>query len=71
MANKSERKGKKIPDSVVGALADAFENSTYTILRWFKEHDDRLTSDKARRVYEQHGFEYCPSVLESETLTSK
>lgn len=40
---------------VIGALADAFGKHISTIERWIAAEDDRLTSDKAKKVYEQFG----------------
>lgn len=34
----------------IAALADAFGKSFWTIERWVKKNDDRLTSDKAKQV---------------------
>lgn len=46
---------EKYTGVIIGALADAFEKSVTTIERWIRLEDDRLTSEKARRVYEQFG----------------
>lgn len=37
----------------IGALAEAFGKSFWTILRWIKNNDDRLTSDKAKKALQQ------------------
>lgn len=40
--------------AIIGALAEAFDKSFITIERWFESKDDRLTSDKARKVFEEY-----------------
>lgn len=37
----------------IAALADAFGKSFWTIERWIKKNDDRLTSDKAKKALQQ------------------
>lgn len=49
---------KPVPQEIIGALADAFGKSFLTIQRWFDSSDDRLTSDKAKKVYEEKGYKY-------------
>lgn len=61
MANNSEKNAQTIPVSVVGDLAEAFKRSFGTIYRWIEKNDDRLTSDKAKEVFAEHGYEYSPS----------
>lgn len=56
MENNNEQTGKTIPVQVVGSLAAAFGKSIATIYRWARSNDDRLTSDKAKKVYAEHGF---------------
>lgn len=34
----------------IGALAEGFKKSLLTIQRWIKKNDDRLHSDKARKI---------------------
>jgi hypothetical protein len=40
----------KYTQTQIGLLADAFEKSVATIVRWIKNNDDRLTSDKAKQA---------------------
>lgn len=47
----SKIKEYKDNKAVIGALAEAFDKSFITIERWFQSKDDRLTSDKARKVF--------------------
>lgn len=69
MPRKSNKPHKAFPPEVIGALAAAFDRNLITIMNWADQYDDRLTSDRARRVYAEHGFKYNPSeVLESEPL---
>lgn len=56
MANNSETIDKRVPTSIVGDLAEAFGKSVYTIYRWISKRDDRLTSDKAKKVFSEHNF---------------
>jgi hypothetical protein len=60
MANKIEKIRESMPVIVVGALAEAFNKSFSTIYRWISTNDDRLTSDKAKKVFVEHGFEWIP-----------
>ncbi len=43
---------------VIGALADAFEKSIFTIQRWIESESDLLTSDKAKEVFARKGVEW-------------
>lgn len=56
MDNKTEQ--KPIPASVVGALAEEFNRTHWTILRWIDKHDDRLTSDRAKNVFKKLNFSF-------------
>jgi hypothetical protein len=56
MEHTEEQSDKTIPVQIVGDLAAAFGKSISTIYRWVKSKDDRLTSDKAKKVYAEHGF---------------
>lgn len=38
---------------VIGALADAFGKDFLTIKRWIRRDDDRLTSEKAKKVFKE------------------
>ena len=58
MTNNTKQTGKTIPVQIVGDLAAAFGKSIATIYRWARSNDDRLTSDKAKKVYAEHGFEW-------------
>ncbi len=40
-------------NEIIGALADAFDKSVLTIQRWIDANDDRLTSDRAKAVFEK------------------
>lgn len=40
-----------LPFEVIGALADAFKKDPLTIKRWVDKDDDRLTTDKAKKVF--------------------
>lgn len=46
----SKLKRGEFTNEQIGALADAFGKSLLTIQRWIEKKDDRLTSDKAKRV---------------------
>lgn len=52
-----------IPHAVVGSLADIFKKHPYTIQRWFVAGNDKLTSEKATKVYQELGFIYDPEGL--------
>jgi RNase H-fold protein (predicted Holliday junction resolvase) len=43
----------KYTHTQISALADAFGKSIWTILRWIKAEDDRLTSDKAKKALKE------------------
>lgn len=66
MAHKKKNAAPVVPKKIIGALADAFGNSTLTIQRWIIAHDDRLTSDRAKAVYAQENFDW--KILEPETV---
>jgi hypothetical protein len=44
------KKFTKFTNKQIGALADAFGKSLLTIQRWIAKKDDRLTSDKAKKI---------------------
>lgn len=56
MTKKSNIASTDIPNAVLGALADAFGKSVFTIHRWIANNDDRLTSEKAKKVYKDHNY---------------
>lgn len=43
-------KNKVYSNQEIAALADAFRKDMRTIMRWIKDSDDRLTSDKAKKA---------------------
>jgi hypothetical protein len=53
-AQKNKIKEFKDNKAVIGALAMAFDKSFITIERWMESNDDRLTSDKAKKVFEEY-----------------
>ena len=54
-AEKNKIKEFKGNKAVIGALAMAFGKSFITIERWMDKYDDRLTSDKAKKVFQEYG----------------
>lgn len=64
MLQKSNNSDKpKLPFEVIGALADAFDKSPLTIQRWVENGDDRLTSDKAKKVFISKNIDWTCAVL--------
>lgn len=53
MAKKTTSTKVELSQEVIGALADAFGKSMLTIRRWVNKRDDRLTSEKAKQVFER------------------
>lgn len=51
MKQSSSTTPKRYDRTTIGALAEAFDKSFITIVRWIAANDDRLTSDKAQNVY--------------------
>ncbi len=42
-----------LTEEVIGALADKFGKKYPTMKRWIDAGDDRITSDKAKEVFEE------------------
>ena len=49
---------QQVPQEIIGALADAFHKSPLTIKRWIEKNDDRLTSEKAKKVFARKNFKW-------------
>ena len=47
-----------LPFEVIGALADTFGKDPLTIKRWIDAGDDRLTTDKAKKVFAEKNIEW-------------
>lgn len=47
-----------LPYAVIGALADTFQVHPFTIERWMETRDDRLTSDKAKAVFNEWDIDW-------------
>lgn len=58
MTNNTAKTVPVVPKTVIGALAEAFGRSFQTIQTWIKDGDDRLTSDRAKSIYAEYGFEW-------------
>lgn len=65
------KKIEKLPRIVAGALADAFQSSFVSIDRWAAKGDDRLTSDKAKKVFNDLGFIYEPELYMTKKALAK
>lgn len=51
---------KGLPQEVIGALADAFNKSFATIIRWVEGNNHILTSDLAKEVFAKKNIEWNP-----------
>lgn len=49
---------KDVPQRIIGAIADALDVSFQTAKRWFENDDIRLTTEKAKQVFEKEGFNW-------------
>ena len=58
MSNAIETENQELSNKVIGALADAFGKSLFTIRRWIDKESDLLTSDKAKDVFKSEGVEW-------------
>lgn len=54
----TKRLPAELPAEVIGALADKFGKSFLTIQRWARRKDDRLTSDKAKKVFTEKNIDW-------------
>ncbi len=58
MTKKQTNEKQVLPQEVIGALADAFGKSPITIVRWVRANDDRLTSEKAKKVFQRKALKH-------------